>query len=608
MALALVVGLGVLLAAITGGARRERADLVINNGGEVRTLDPATVSGVAEGRLIRALFEGLTVMDPVTLEARPGVAASWERSEDGLTWTFHLRPDAYWITPGTDEARFGERGARITAHDFVGSWTRLLHPATAAEYGDLLWCVRGAREYGTRLDVDPEGLGVDAAREEELRAALGLTAPDDDTLVVELVRPTPYFLDLTATVPLSPIHVASLEAARERWPDTWPTRWITPEAIVTNGPFRIVERRLGDRVRVVKNPVYWDAEKVALGSIDYLAVEHLVTMLNLYLTGEVDWIDRVPTDLVPRLLRREDYAPAPHLGTYFYRVNVTRAPFDDVRLRRALALAIDRRAICEKVGKAGQLPNWGFLPHGFEPYARAELDHADPGEDLARYDEAFAADLDTARALLTEAGYGDGATLPPVEILYNVSGTHRDIAEVVADGWRRYLGIETKLVNQEFKTYLDAQRRLDYQVSRSSWMGDFVDPSNFLEVFRGGGANNRTGWKNARYDALLEEAADEVDEARRLALLAEAEGILMSELPILPIWTYVTGNVVNPRLGGFSANVLDIHFPKFFHWLDDEALAEKRRANPPGKAEGDAPGPAAGMYAPAARREGEAPR
>jgi oligopeptide transport system substrate-binding protein len=723
IALALFSALAVLLILITDGARRERADLVINNGGEVRTLDPTTLSGVAEGRLIRALFEGLTVMHPATLEPLPGVASSWETSEDGRTWRFRIRPDAFWIEPGTDPARFGERGDPITAHDFVRSWERLLHPATAAEYAYQLWCVRGAREYsmlpddrlfggastglwiqrrepgrvrvgvqgyrlaeiengelgfaviaeegallekrqavieidgtplpsvlsGRVLAVNPdlpatlaelaedpyergwilelevaegvidraieahELLPAEIARREIFWPSVGIHAPDDHTLVVELDRPTPYFLDLTGYFPLYPVHLAGLEAAKERWPDEWASRWVAPEQIVTNGPFRIVERRLNDRIRLVKNPIYWDAENVAMHSIDYLAVEHLITMLNLYLTEEVDWIDRVPPSLVPRLLLREDFDPSPHLGTYFYRLNVARPPLDDVRVRRALALAIDRRAICEKVAKAGQIPSWGFLPPGFAPYRRSELEHADPGEGFAHGDEAFAIDCTRARELLAEAGYGEGGrSLPAVEIHYNTSELHRDIAEVVSDGWRRWLGIETRLRNQEWKVYLDAQRSLDYQISRSSWIGDFVDPVNFLNVFRTGGANNRTGWSNSRFDALLAEATDEVDGERRLLLLSEAEGILMSELPILPLYTYVTGNVVNPRLGGFEANVLDVHFPKFFHWLDDDALAAKRAATTPAitpaKQRVPAPGPAEGRYSPAETRRRETAR
>ncbi len=681
-ALVLVVTFVALLVAATRSARLERADFVFNNGNEVRTLDPSTVTGIAEGNVIRALFEGLTVQDPSTLEPRPGMASSWEVTADGKTYTFHLRPDACWIRPGTDSERFAERGDPVTAHDFVRSWERLLHPSTAAEYAYQLWCVRGARPYslmpddryygpvpagpwirieddgrarlglhgswleetaapdlplailvepgdeveshdpvleieharlparvagrilavnpdaprtvgelaedpfegGWLLELEPaegaieralaEGaiLAADVARRTVYWPHVGVRADDDHTLVVELARPTPYFLDLTAFYPLYPVHVKSLEEAKARWPDMWQVEWVRPANLVTNGPFRIVERRINDRIRLARNPVYWDVENVAMRTIDVLAVQHLVTSLNLYLTGEVDWISAVPTNLVPRLRERDDFAPSPHFGSYFYRVNVGRPPLDDVRVRRALALAIDRRAICEKILKAGQIPSWAFVPHGLADYPRSELEHGTPRPDLSDYDEVFAADCARARELLAEAGYGEGgASLPPIAIHYNTSETHRDIAEVVTDGWRRMLGIDAKLSNQEWKVYMDAQRSLDYDVSRSSWMGDFVDPVNFLNIFRTGSANNRTGWSDARYDALLDEAAAEVDEERRLELLSRAEAVLMAELPILPIYTYVTQNMVNPRLGGFGENVLDVHFLKFLYWRDRES-------------------------------------
>jgi len=659
-----------LLIATTGSARLERADFVFNNGNEVRTLDPATVTGIAEGRVIRALFEGLTVMDPETLGPLPGMAERWEVSEDKRTYTFHLRRDACWTSPGGDPARFAERGEPVTAHDFVHSWRRLLEPATAAEYAYQLWCVEGAKQYSLlpddayyakaqyfrilengrvrvgadginarrsapdlevritdssgepifhigeeRLVIPPfvrgatanptpprtlgelaedpyeqgwlyEGELVEdelekavAERElfrgsEDLRRlfwpAVGIRALNDHTLVVQLERPTPYFLDLTASFFTYPVHVPSLEAAKERWPHSWQVEWVRPENLVTNGPFRIVERRINDRIRLVRNPVYWDVENVALRTVDALAVAHQVTSLNLYLTGEVDWIDSVPTDLVPRLMEREDFQPSPHLGTYFYRVNVDRPPLDDARVRRALALAIDRRAICAKVLKAGQIPSWGFVPHGMPGYRRHALEHGDPGEGMRDYEGSFGEDCARALELLAEAGYGEnGEPFPSIAIHYNTSETHRDIAEVVVDGWKQRLDIDVRLSNQEWKVYMDDQRNLRYDLSRSSWMGDFVDPTNFLDVFRTGSANNRTGWSHARYDALLDEASREPDEARRAELLSEAEGILTTELPILPIYTYVTQNLVDPRLEGFGENVLDIHFLKFLRWREE---------------------------------------
>ncbi len=561
------------LSLLAGRARLAPADFTFVNEGEVQTLDPAAVTGIPEGRVVQSLFEGLVVKDPRTLEPRPGMAESWEVSEDGLLYTFHLRRGARW-----------SNGEEVDAESFLFSFERFLNPETAAKYAYLLWCVRGARDYTN--DVDPEG------RPRRSLAAVGIRAPDRHTLSIELERPTPYFLDLLGFYPLLPVHRKSLEEARRRWPHTWRQRWLAPENLVTNGPFRIALRRVNDRIRLVKNETYWDADNVAFDTIDVLAVEQDSTALNLYLTGAAQWITRVSTKVVPELLPREDFDPTPYLGSYFYRVNVTRPPLDDPRLRRALWLAIPRETICERILKMGQLPTAGLVPPGVGAYRGAP---------------AAGGSLAEARALLAQAGFGpEGEAPPTIEIHYNTSQAHQQIALVIAEAWRRELGIETKLANQEFRVYLDTQRSLDYDVSRSIWIGDYVDPATFLEIFVGGGENNRTGWAHAEYDRLMEAATVEVDPARRLELLRAAESILTRELPILPIYSYVSQNLVDPRLGGFHPNVLDEHPPKFWYWMDDEELAAKRAAYP--RDDRHRPvvshGPRGGQYAPSRRRAG----
>jgi oligopeptide transport system substrate-binding protein len=532
------------VAALAGGGPAERADFVFCNGSEVATLDPATVSGQAEGRIAMALFEGLTVKHPETLAPLPGVAESWELGADGLTWTFRLRADARW-----------SNGDPLGAGDFAWSWRRLLEPETAAPFGYQLWCVRGARAFA---------LAATAAERAALWPEVGIRVPDARTLVVELERPTPYFLALTSFHPLFPVHRASLEAFRARYPERWQSEWVRPGNLVSNGPFELVSRRVNDRIRLAKNPAYWDRGAVAFRTVDVLALDHVGTGLNLYLAGEVDWVDRVPTQLVPRLLERGDFRPAPYLASYFYRVNVTRPPLDDRRVRRALALAIDRRAICVEIAKKGELPSWSLTPPGLHGYPRPEMAHAS----VTANEAALAADRAEARALLAAAGFGRENPFPPLAIHYNTSETHRDIAEVIAAGWAQALGLDVTLRNQEWKSHVDAQQRLAYDVSRSSWIGDYADANTFLETFVSGGENNRTGWADAGYDALVAEAARERDPARRQELLAAAEAILLEELPILPIYAYVSQNLVDPHLGGFHANVQDEHPPKFWFWKE----------------------------------------
>lgn len=583
IALVLVGGLLVVVLRALSAARIERADMVFNNSTEISTLDPATVTGVPEGRILRAIFEGLTIKDPETLDPLPGMAERWEISPDGLTYTFHIRRGAHWTN-----------GDPVTAHDFVYSWQRFLDPRTAAEYAYQLWYVEGAEAYST--DVGPDG----APRRSF--DTVGIRALDEQTLEVKLAAPTPFFLQLTAFYPLYPVNQRNLEEAKAQFPDTWQFEWLRPERLVTNGPFRVTERRVNDRIRLVKNEDYWAADEVALRTIDALAIESYMTGLNLYLSGEVDWINLVPASLVPRLLPREDFDPTPYFGSYFFRINTTRPHLADKRIRRALSLAIDRRAITDKIVKSGQRPWYSLVPFGMEGYTPQELDHAGRDGELA-YAAALSKDQEEARRIFAELGYGSGGRdFPTVELHYNTSETHRDIAEVVADTWKRVLGVDAKLLNQEWKVYLDTQSNLNFDVSRSAWIGDYIDPNTFLDLFVTGGENNKTGWGNSKYDELIQKSKYEVDPAVRRAQLEEAERILMDELPILPIYSYVTQNIVNPRLGGFPGNLLDEQFPRFWYWMDDQELAERRAARGDDQEIATAPGPKEGLYSPAQMR------
>lgn len=702
-----LVLLGALVAGalwLAGSATLEPADMAFNNGTEIQTLDPATVSGVPEGRVLRAIFEGLLMKDPRTLEPLPGVAESWEIDPSGRVYTFRIREGSFW-----------SNGDPQTAHDFEFAWERFLAPRTAAEYAYQLWYVVGARQYtllpddrlyaagagstawverrpggalrvgatGAWLEarggdggevalvaragealapraallelgattlaaplggrvravnpdlprdlagllLDPYGAGWLVELEPEpgaLEAALdagalleaatfrsavawpevGIRALDARTLRVELEHPTPYFLALCAFYPLYPVNRRNLEEARARWPGSWEIEWLRPENLVTNGPYRIAFRRVNDRLRLIKNPTYWDADSVALETIDVLAVDHLGTSLNLYLTGAIDWIDRPITPVIPRLMPREDFEPALYLGSYFYRINCTRAPFDDPRVRRALALTIDRRAITERITKAGEQPGWAFVPPVLPGYPSVELRRAGGG-----YEEGLAADLAEARRLMAEAGFGPGGRpFPTFEIHFNTDQTHKDVAEVIGDGWSRHLGLNVRYLNQEWKVYLDTQKTITYDVSRSAWIGDYPDPNTFLDMFVTNGENNRTGWSNLEYDDYVRRAALEPDGEERYRLLAAAERILMDELPILPIYFYVTRNLANPRLGGFYANFQDEHFPKHWYWKSDAELEAERALLPPGTELVPARGPAEGRYSPARRRALEGAR
>jgi oligopeptide transport system substrate-binding protein len=497
--------------------------LTFNNGAEPEHLDPAVMSGQPDGRVARLVFEGLCTADPVTLAPRPGQASSWDVSADGLVYTFHLRPGLQWAD-----------GVPLTAHDFVWSWRRALSPATASRYASFLYAVRNARAFN-------EGELADSTQ-------VGLAAPDDTTFVVTLEQPTPYFLELTTfytTLP-TPRHViAKLGDA-----------WEHPDRIVGNGPFRIVEWKQKDRFVFEPNERYHDRRAVRLTRIIALPIEELSTATNLYKAGAIDWNPSgyVPKPVIPFIRKYKDFSAGPYQSLYFYSLVVTRKPFDDVWVRRALNAATDREAIARYVLK-GTVPAWGNMtPAGYDGYV------APPP---LRYDPAY------ARECLARAGYPGGKGFPPIEILFNTSEDHRRIAEAVQSMWKKELGIPVTLSNQEWASYLAATTAREYDVARRSWIGDFRDPMTFLDLWVTGSGNSRTNWSNARYDALVAAATTETDPARRLAMLSEAEGILLAEGPVIPIYHYVQSSLVKPYVRGIHSTALDVH-PLKDVWIDHD--------------------------------------
>jgi oligopeptide transport system substrate-binding protein len=540
----IVLGAGLLgtVYALVSRSRIEPADFTFVNGAEPSTLDPQAVTGVPEARLMRALFEGLCVLDPRTLAPLPGMAESWEISADELTYTFRVRGGSFWTN-----------GDEVSAFDFAYGFERLLDPRNAAEYGYLLWSVKGAKRFATH--VDSSGAPADSFE------TVGVRAIDARTLVVELERPVPWFLYLAAYHPLSPVNRRALQEMQALYPETWRQERLRPEHLVCNGPWFVRERRINDRIRLAKNARYWDASSVAFDTIDVLASEDLTTNLNLYLTGAAGFVNEVPATSIPALRARGDFQPAAYLATYFYRVNVARPPLDDPRVRRALALAIDREAITRKVTRGGEKPCTSVVPGSIEQVCAYS-----PPSFRGRDASSFERDVAEARALLASAGFGPGGhAMRPIEIHYNTQSTNKDVAEVVAHSWKQHLGIDAKLVNQEKKVALDTQRRRDYDVSRSTWIADFPDPSTFLEIFTSDNENNRTGWKSARYDELVRRALESRGEERARSY-AEAEALVLAELPILPIYEFTVTSLVDPELDGFFQNALDVHFPKFWHW------------------------------------------
>lgn len=491
--------------------------LLINNGTEVPDLDPHTVTGTPEFHIMDAIFEGLVEQDPDTREILPALAESWTISEDNQTYTFQLRPNLSWSD-----------GRPLTASDFVRSYERTLNPLLAADYAYLFLIIEGAADYNSGTIDDFSKVGV--------------TAVDDQTLEIRLEHPVPFFLSLL-TYPCwrpLPIHIVEEhDGLRRRG-----ARWTREGNLVSSGPY-VMTRWEPNRVLVVeRNDRYWDADNVHLNAIHFFPVESLDTEERMFRSGQLHITNEVPLTKL-RGYRDQPNSPLrvdPQLGTYFYRFNVTRPPFDDARVRQALSLAIDREAIVERITQADQAPAGSFSPPeagGFVP------------------SETVSLDLDEARRLLAEAGFPGGQGFPPVEILYNTSEAHRTIAEALQQMWKSGLGVELQLYNQEWKVFLDSLDTLDFALARSGWVAVYDDANQFLEIFTEGNPNNHTGWSSEAYDELHAASMRESDKAKRLQLLQELDSMLMEESVIAPIYHYTNSYLIDPRVKGWNPGPLD---------------------------------------------------
>lgn len=489
----------------------EPADFTFLNN-EPESIDPGRVSGQPGGRIALNLFEGLSFRHPRTLAPVPGMAESWLRSEDGLRYEFQLR-EAVWSD-----------GRPVTSEDFRWSWLRLLNPATAAKYANFLYPVRGARAFH-QGETDDAG-------------SVGLHCPDERTFVVELESPVAYFLDLCSFYPLAPVPRWAVEEHGDAW-----TR---PENIVSNGPFVLDAWQINRRLRLRKNTNYWNAHEVKLERVDALPGDYINGNFNRYMSGVLDWIDAsgVPFGVVDALKEREDFHVSPYLNTYFYRFNVNRPPLDDPRVRRALYHAVDPVAICEHILQGGQQPATSLVPPGIPGYESVTLGGYQP---------------ELARRLLAEAGYPDGRGFPEIDLLFNTSERHKQVAEVIQQQWKDVLGVEIGLENQEWKVFMVTTQQREYDIARGGWIGDYLDPNTFLDLWSSTNPNNRTGYSNPEYDALIARAANTLDPTERMRILKECERIAIQEdCVILPIYFYVVTNMYDAsRWSGLEANLIN---------------------------------------------------
>ena len=521
-----IIPFGVLMALVTacgGGESNVESGnrdgyLHYGNGAEPQGLDPHVVTGVPENHLVRALFEGLAVKNPITLEPEPGVAERWDISEDGTVYTFYINPEAKW-----------SNGESITASDYVWSWNRALHPDTGSLYAYMLYPIVNSEAYSKREIIDFGDVGVKAL--------------NDLTLEVTLNAPTPYFLQLMDHYSTFAVHPETL-LKHGKMTDRY-TPWTRVSNIVSNGPFTLEEWSLNRRIIVKKSEHYWDRDNVALNGVYFYPTENVISEERMFRAEQLHYTAVVPLDKIPDYRAAEDspYVQSPYLGTYYYLVNTDRPPVDNVLVRRALSYALDRDTLTRTVLQNTAIPAYSITPPDTLGYNPPKLFDYNP---------------EKARELLAEAGYPNGEGWPGLEIIYNTQEAHRKIAVAVQQMWKRELNIDVTISNQEWKVYLNSVSQRDFQIARRGWIGDYVDANNFLDLFITDGGNNNTGYSDAIYDdIILNRAPKAKSRQERYGLFLEAETMMMNDMPIIPIYTYTSKHLIHPSVEGIYANLMD---------------------------------------------------
>ncbi|MBU2699001.1 oligopeptide transport system substrate-binding protein [Sporomusaceae bacterium BoRhaA] len=515
----MMVMLGTILAGCGGSASNEQVMRVVI-GGEPETLDPAKMTGVPEGNYAQAMFEGLTELDAQALPVA-AAAEKWEISPDGLKYIFHLRANKW------------SNGDEVTAKDFEYAWKRLLNPTTAAEYAYMLFPIKGAEAYNS-------GKGSSDA--------VGVKAVDDHTLEVNLERPTSYFLASLTHSSTYPVNQKVVEANNE-----WATDVST---LIGNGPFKVSEWVHGSKLVMVKNDQYWNKDKVKLAKLEWTLVEEMGTALSMFENNQLDFAYEPPMTEVERLKKENKLQFSKIVGTYYYEFNNKKAPFDNPKVRKAFSLAIDRATLVKNVLHDVHKPAYAWIPFGFTDPTNKK-DFREEGGAL------FKENIEEAKKLLAEAGYPDGQGLPPITLLYNTNENHKAIAEAVQEMWKKNLGVNVELQNQEWKVYLGARKSGDFQVARAGWNGDYADPMTFGDDIVTASGNNYGKYSSPAYDKFIETAQNSNDQTVRMQALHDADKTVMDDMGVMPIYFYTDYYCLNPKAKGLIASPTSIYNFKY---------------------------------------------
>ncbi len=495
--------------------------LNLNNSSEPGSLHPAKAQGTHDSWILNHTFEGLTKKTEEG-EIVPAVAESWETSEDGKTLTFKLKDGLKW-----------SNGDPITANDFEYAWKYALNPDTAADYAYQLYYLKGGEAYNAKK-----------GKEEDV----GVKATDDLTLEVTLEEPTPYFLDLTSFYAFFPIN-KKVQEENPEWAQEGETH-------VSNGPFKLTEWKHKESIKIEKNENYYDKDQVKLDAVNFALIEDENTAWQMYENGELDLAYPLPVDKQGQLVNSGDkeFQNGPELAVYYYNLNTKVKPFNNIKVRKALSMAIDRKMITDNVTQGGQQPAYGIVPPGI-PDATGDFQE--------NTGNLFEENVDEAKKLLKEGLAEEGMKkMPDFSILFNTLDAHKKIAEAVQEMWRKNLGVEVKLENAEFQVKLDREKAGDFQISRAGWVGDYVDPMTFM-LWETDGAYNDADWSNKEYDKYLKESKTALKPEDRMPILHKAEKVLIDEMPIIPIYFYTKPYMVKSNVTGIYAPINE--YPNFIY-------------------------------------------
>jgi oligopeptide transport system substrate-binding protein len=498
-------------------------ELWINGGNEPQFLDPNKINGNPEINICTNLFVRLVQTHPKTGEIIPDLALSWDVSNNGREYTFHLRKDAVWSD-----------GQPITAHDVEYSWKRLMDPKTGSVSSSLADVIENAKDF--RTGKKPV-------------TSVAVKALDDHTLWVKLVSPIGYFLGLIEYTAFSPLPMHVIEKLKKEEKED---QWTRPENIVVSGAYTLVEDHFKQYKVFEKNSKYYRASNVKIQRVKSLIIESYNSDMNAYKTGQHDWscCNSLPPEQMEFVKTKKDFHVDPYLATYFLMTNTTKKPLDSPLVRKALSLAIDRKSIVDNIMRGGQTPTRDFAPIGTAGYTGIKSSIFDPAE---------------AKKLLARAGYPNGEGFPKVAFKFNTSEVHKLVAEAIQQMWKNNLGVNIELLNEEWSVFMDSQKSGNFQIMRRAWIGDFVDPFSFLNVLQSNGSNNKSGWKNKTYDQLMEASNSEMDKTRRFEIFQKAEAILAEEQPYLPLFFYTRSYMKKPFLRGFWPHLQDRHEWKYMY-------------------------------------------